>query len=90
MGIEITLAPLVLGLTAWVLAVAGFRKKQLGYFSWVACAAALWFPLLSIHNWVIKEDISAIMDCAKAYMICAGVLLAVNAVLNALPLLKKK
>lgn len=76
------LLPLFFGLTAWALALASVYKKALRTWSWCACALALWFPLLTVHLWVQKGDMSAIADCAQGYMVGATVLLAVTAALH--------
>jgi len=76
------LMPLLLGLTAWTLAMASVYKKALRAWSWCACALALWFPIFTVHLWVQKGDMAAIADCAQGYVVCATVLLAVTAALN--------
>ena len=76
------LLPLVFGLTAWALALAGVYKKALRTWSWCACALALWFPIYTIWRWAAKGDTAAILDCAQGYVVSATVLLAVTAVLN--------
>lgn len=82
MGLLITLAPLVLGLAAWVLAgVRIFKKGPFLAPSWCACAFSLFFPLLTIDQWAQKGDTAAILDCVHAYALCAGALLLVNLLL---------
>lgn len=93
MQFMITLAPLALGLTAWGLAGAGIfsqKKSLLCGLSWFACACALWFPLNTIRHWVQIGDTSAILDCAAAYALCGGVLLAGTGILNLLAILIKR
>lgn len=82
MGILITLAPLALGLTAWVLAGLGiFKKGPFLTLSWCACACSLFFPILSLDQWAQKGDFSAILDCVHGYTLCARALLLINLLL---------
>lgn len=96
MPFVITVAPLLLGLAAWTLAVAGIFSRRyplLRCLSWFSCACSLWFPLYSILQWVNQGDLSAVMDCIHGYTLCAGILLSVNFLLNlisALIHIKKK
>lgn len=85
MDIVTTLVPLLLGLAAWTLAVAGIFSKRyplMCCLSWFSGACALWFPLYSLLQWVNEKDLSAVMDCTHAYTLCAGILLIVNFLLN--------
>ena len=85
MEIVITLLPLILGLIAWTLAFIGIFSRRyplMRCLSWFSCACSLWFPLYSILQWVKKDDLSAVMDCIHAYVLCASVLLLVNFAIN--------
>lgn len=88
MSIIVTLAPLMLGLTAWTLnllyTIRRKRHSPLCMLSWCLCACALWFPLLSWDRWAQNEDVAALLDCAHAYCLCAGILLIGNLHLTAL------
>ncbi len=87
MQLVVVLAPLALGVTGWGLSTAGIlnkRKVVLCGLSWFVCACALWFPLYTICHWAQIGDVSAILDCVRVYTVCAGVLLAVNGILNVL------
>lgn len=80
------MASLVLGLTAWGLAVAALRGravKALTGGSWLACGLALLFQLREIDYLAnVKGDISAIMDTIPAVVLVGTVLLMGTAVLN--------
>ncbi len=91
MGIAVTVMPLVLGLAAWVLAgLRIFKKGPFPALSWCACACALFFPILTIDRWVLAGDISAILDCSHAYLLCATVLLLGTLLLQGIALLVNK
>ena len=80
-----TLAPLILGLAAWSINIYAciWRKKQyLPMLSWALCACALWFPIFSWDRWAAGEAVSALLDCAHAYVLCATILLVVNLLLT--------
>ena len=88
-----TLLPLLLGLVAWSLNIYAciLRKKQ--YFptlSWLLCACALWFPIHSWARWAAGEDVAALLDCARAYSLCATVLVAINLLLTGILFLRTK
>ena len=84
------LAPLFLGLLSWGMGVAGIVQRSpcsrhlCSGLSLLSCCGSLYCCLYTIHHWAKLEDISAICDCANAYLFCAGILLAVTFVLNAL------
>lgn len=84
----IVLTPLVLGLLSWGIGVAGIvqskpRSRHLcSGLSLLTCCGSLYCCLYSINRWAKMEDISAILDCTGAYLLCAGVLLIVTSVLN--------
>lgn len=87
----ITLAPLILGLAAWTVNIISLctRHKNLGSVSWCLCACALWFPLNAWDRWAQGEDVAALLDCAHAYALCAGVLILGNLLFSAIKLLRK-
>lgn len=77
----VTLTPLILGIAAWVLSVVHLFFKQhrwMATVSWLLCACALWFPIYSWSQWAQAEDVAALLDCARAYSLCASVLLVGN------------
>lgn len=82
------LAPLFLGLLSWGIGVAGIvqsnpRSRHLcSGLSLLACCSSLYCCLYTINHWAKMEDISAILDCAGAYLFCSSVLLTVTFVLN--------
>ena len=85
-SVFITLAPLVLGLTAWGLslfnALSRKQHRWIPTVSWFLCACALWFPLQAWNRWAQAKDVAALLDCAHAYALCAGVLLLGNLLLS--------
>lgn len=85
----ITLAPLILGLAAWAVNIISLctHRKNLGAVSWCLCACALWFPLNAWDRWAQGEDVAALLDCAHAYALCAGVLILGNLLISGLALL---
>lgn len=87
----ITLAPLILGLAAWAVNTISLctHRKNFGSVSWCLCACALWFPLNAWDRWAQGEDVAALLDCAHAYALCAGVLILGNLLISAIRLLRK-
>ena len=86
-----TLAPLILGLAAWTLNVLCVCSRRKGFctLSCCLCACALWFPLYTWNRRAGAEDVAAMLDCAHAYALCAGVLILVNLLLTGIGLLRK-
>ena len=87
-----TLAPLILGLAAWGVQIISLcaRRSGLCAAGWCLCACALWFPIHSWDRWAQGEDVAALLDCAHAYALCAGVLILGNLLLSALHLLRQR
>ena len=88
-----TIIPLIFGLAAWGCCAAALimRQQKLHLVSWILCAWALFFPLLQMHTWVTKNDVSAILDVTQGYLFAAGVLLSGNTLLTVLyPFLRGK
>lgn len=87
----ITLAPLFLGLAAWIVNTLCVckRRSDFAVLSWCLCACALWFPLFAWDRWAQAEDVAALLDCAHAYCLCAGVLLVGNLLLSGIGWLRK-
>ena len=87
----ITFAPLILGLAAWILSIIRIcsRRKNLTVLSWCLCACALWFPLYAWDRWAQAEDVAAMLDCAHAYCLCAGILLVGNLLLSVISRIRK-
>lgn len=86
---------LLLGLLSWGLGVAGLVQKKLrsrflcSGLSLGACCGSLYCCLYAINRWAEIEDISAFLDCASAYLFCAGILLLVTLFLNVLVFILK-
>lgn len=84
------LTQLLLGLLSWGFGVVGLfhkspRSRHLcSSLSLGTCCGSLYCCLYAINRWAEIEDISAILDCASAYLFCAGVLLLVTVALNVL------
>ena len=89
------LVPLLLGLLAWGLGLAGIFQKHLRhrYFfsvlSFGCCCGSLFYCLEIIHHWVTIEDVSAILDCTGALRLCAAVLICGTLLLNFISFLRK-
>ena len=85
-----SLMMLGLGLAAWGLGLAALllRKKayaaQLcGMGSLSCCAASLCLVIFGLAHYADIEDVSAFLDTANAFRLCAGTLLLGTLVLNA-------
>lgn len=89
MVISLAAFALILGLAAWGLGVAALllRRKQgisrsCGMGSLTCCAASLYAVVIELARYADIEDISAFLDTANAFRLCAGVLLAGTLILN--------
>lgn len=89
----LTIAPLALGIMAWVTAAIVYMKgkkmkpgkaEMLHALSFGCCAIALWFPILQMDLQIREGDISFILDTVWGYHLASMVLLLITTLLNAL------
>lgn len=82
------LCALILGLSAWGLAVLFIQRSIQGKgapfllpFSAVMCTLSLMCALYQVKHWVSQEDIAAIIDCINGLLFGGITLTAVEAIL---------
>jgi len=92
-----SLMMLGLGLAAWSLGLAALflRKKQrpaqmCGMGSLTCCAASLCLVVFEFAHYADIEDVSAFLDTANAFRLCAGTLLFGTLILNAAALILRR
>lgn len=80
----LTIAPLVLGITSWILIAIIYVKGKnmepgklelLHAFSFACCAIALWFPILQMDLKVREEDLVFVLDTVWGFNFAAMILL---------------
>lgn len=88
----LTIAPLVLGITAWILsAIIYVRGKHmepgkpelLHALSFACCAIALWFPILELDLQVREDDIAFVLDTVWGFHFASMFLLLTTVLGNA-------
>ena len=80
------LLSLFLGLLAWGFGTAAILKKGRWQTSasLTACCLSLFFQLKEVQVQVLEQDWSALLDTWDTVVLCAGVLVTVTVVLNAI------
>ena len=84
------LSSLILGLSAWAVALWGVIRKEPRRLSCFLCALPLLLELYEVGNRVRMGDLSAVMDTIRAVNIAGMVLVAVTLLLNLLASYRKK
>ena len=89
----LTIAPLVLGITSWILAAIIYIKGKnmepgkpelLHAFSFACCAIALWFPILQMDLQIREDDIVFVLDTVWGFHFASMVLLMTTVLGNAI------
>ena len=75
-----SILPLVAGLAAWGLGLAGVVQAKPSVLSFAFCALALWCVPAALEGMAAANDISALLDTIGGYRFAANTLLAGTAV----------
>ena len=83
---------LILGFLAWGLSIDAAwhtATKRLG-LSWVCCAIALLFQVLTLELMILVEDWSALLDTIHAISLCSRVLLLGTGIFSLLTAIRSR